>query len=696
LFLCLFAWIVPSLPAEEPTREKNPGTEIFPDTIPLQPGGGLSIRTPVARPRSIKGVRSWTIETRRHRWAPIDMALSPDGAVVATSGYDGMVRLWDTATGRLLRVLVGHDSYTIGMAWSADGRYLATTGSWDLTVRIWEGRTGLPLKVLKGHKDATVVVAWSPDGSLLGVGTTGSGYVSIWRVGPGTLVKTISIGKPILSLAFAPDGKTLACGVSQVGVNFLTAPGWAVDSQIDLKDQDPRGLSYTANGKQLLVGATKETILWDPSAKKVVRRFAWGAFALARHENHAAVSSPTGRIYDLETGKPGIAIPTGQAVAWSRDGKAIYVLTGDLILRADPDKGTELKRWSVAETGTVWWFPGRPMVTGIGTLEPRLWDLTTGKLLHTLKGHTAATSVVAWSPGGKILATGGHDKTARVWNPATGKLLRTLGGFEGPVTALAVAGDGRIAAGSADGKVVVFAAEAVKPFKTFAGHTAAVRVLAWGRDGRLASGGLDAAVRIWGMESAKTLYSLANAGSVESLAFSSNGKFLAAGASEHRVRVWTYPARKMIHEFTSGGDPPAVTALAWNADSTALIAGRANHTMQLWDLKSGKERLSIGVLAPVQSVSWAAGGKTLATCTLDRCVRFWSPANGQIQTTVVSEKDQISSITTEGYFRAANEKDTELVYVALTAKGMDTFSPKEFTAKFAWKNNPARARMTGN
>src|SRR5262249_29666967 len=154
----LFAWLVPSLPAEEPSKEKTTGTEIFPDTIPLQPGGGLSVRTPVARPRSIKGVRSWTIETGRHRWAPIEMSLSPDGAVVATSGYDGMVRLWDTSTGRLLRVLVGHDSYTIGMAWSADGRYLATTGSFDLTVRIWEGRTGLPLKVLKGHKDATLVV----------------------------------------------------------------------------------------------------------------------------------------------------------------------------------------------------------------------------------------------------------------------------------------------------------------------------------------------------------------------------------------------------------------------------------------------------------------------------------------------------------------------------------------------------------
>src|SRR5262249_44348893 len=163
----------------------------------------------------------------------------------------------------------------------------------------------------------------------------------------------------------------------------------------------------------------------------------------------------------------------GRIARWSRDGKVICLLAGDEVLRIDPVKGTEVRRWSVAETGTPFWASGKPILTGIGTLAPRLWDNTTGKLLHTLKGHTAGVSAHAFSPGGKILATGGYDKTVRVWSPASGKMLRTLT-VSGVVTALSIAGDGKIAVGTDDKKVTVFASDATKPLRTWSEHSAPV------------------------------------------------------------------------------------------------------------------------------------------------------------------------------------------------------------------------------
>jgi WD40 repeat protein len=256
-----------------------------------------------------------------------------------------------------------------------------------------------------------------------------------------------------------------------------------------------------------------------------------------------------------------------------------------------------------------------------------------------------------------------------------------------------VASDGRIAAGSADKKLRFFAADSTKPTETHPGDGMAVKALAWGRDGKLASGGNDASVKLWGTEAKKPLHVIQFAGSVESLAFAPNGKMLAAGASEDHVRIWSYPGRKLLHELTSAGSPPAVSALAWSPDSASLLAGRANHTAQVWDVKSGKTRHSLAVMAPVHAVAWAAGGTTAVTCTIDRSVRFWSAANGQIQTTLVADGEQLAAVSAEGHYRVPNEKETELVFVVLTKTGMDTLTPAAFAEKYAWKNNPALARV---
>jgi WD40 repeat protein len=197
------------------------------------------------------------------------------------------------------------------------------------------------------------------------------------------------------------------------------------------------------------------------------------------------------------------------------------------------------------------------------------------------------------------------------------------------------------------------------------------------------------------MDANKPVRDLKNAGSVECLAFSPNGKCLAGGASEHRVNMWTYPGGKLTHELSSLGSPPAVSALAWSPDSALVLSGRANHTVQLWDARHGKQKSSFTVMAPVQSVAWSAGSRTMVTCTIDRSVRFWNTTTGQIQATLIAEKDQLCCVSAEGHYRVPKETETELVYVTLTKTGMDTHAPKAFRKKFGWQNDPTRAKMVG-
>ena len=112
----------------------------------------------LARIGNVRPAACWLGDHRRH--------VQPDGKSLASGGNDGLVRLWETATGKEIRHFEGHKGNVDGLAFSSDGKTIVSGGT-DNTACLWDVATGKRRLVLTGHTGAVNAVAFAEDGKLV-------------------------------------------------------------------------------------------------------------------------------------------------------------------------------------------------------------------------------------------------------------------------------------------------------------------------------------------------------------------------------------------------------------------------------------------------------------------------------------------------------------------------------------------------
>ncbi|HEY9703387.1 MAG TPA: WD40 repeat domain-containing serine/threonine-protein kinase, partial [Allocoleopsis sp.] len=229
---------------------------------------------------------------------------------------------------------------------------------------------------------------------------------------------------------------------------------------------------------------------------------------------------------------------------------------------------------------------GRFLASGSKDTTIKIWEITTGKELHSFTGHLDGVMSVNFSPDGRFLASGSLDKTIKIWEVNTGKELRTLKGHSQGIRSINFSPDGRfLASGSLDKTIKIWEVNTGKELRTLTGHSDSVLSVNFTADSRfLASGSGDYTIKIWDVITGQELQTIKGHSSyVKSVNFSPDGRFLASGSLDKNIKIWEVNTGKELQNFK--GHKDWISAVNYSADGRFLASGSDDKTIKIWRLR---------------------------------------------------------------------------------------------------------------
>jgi WD40 repeat protein/serine/threonine protein kinase len=356
------------------------------------------------------------------------------------------------------------------VAISGSGQYWAT-GSNNGEVHIWCNEGQISHLILQAHNDCACALAFSPDEETF-ASTSWDGTIKLWELVSGKLLWMHGQSGNITSLAFAPDGRTLASSGNE-GIQLWELPNEVCRQRLITQNDFVLHVAWSPDGRLLARGGSQGQIcLWDTElgtcTQTLLGHTNW-VFGLAFAPDGKLLASAgadqTVRLWDVESGRS-LQILEGHTnvvmkVSWSPDGRTVA---------------------SCGYDATV-----------------RLWDAMSGHLRYTLLGHTNYVTSLAFAPDGRTLLSGSDDRTLRVWDILSGQCIRVMRGYSSPIFDMAWSPDGsQLVSASSDTTLSLWQVKDAIRLRILQEHAHVVYGVTWHPNGRLiASGSWDNTIRLW-------------------------------------------------------------------------------------------------------------------------------------------------------------------------------------------------------
>ena len=571
-----------------------------------------------------------------HTDAIRSVAYSPDGKIIASGGFDQIVRLWDLAGNPIGEPFKGHTDEIWSIAFSPDGQTIATASS-DETIRLWDLAGNLIGEPFKGHQGHVKTVAFSPDGTKIVSGDQ-SGSIRLWNRQGELLIPPLQVSQEdiVWSVAFSPDGTEIISGGENGLVDIWSLQGTRLNSLVDHKGMIT-SVAVSPDGQRIASGGEDKVIrLWDRQGNLLYRleghtdQVMSLAFSADSQWLISGSNDNTVRVWNRDGQAAGPPLIGHEyyvySVAVSPDGKTILSGSEDTTLRLWKLQDALARKPLYGHNSAVNEIAlgGQVLATASDDATVRLWTVDGTAITAPFRGHRDKVLTVDISQDGQLVVSGSEDKTVKLWDRQTNEIA-TLSGHEGRVNAVAIhPTQPLIASGSKDKTIRLWDSQTKQIIQTITGHEDEVTTVVFSPDGQLlVSASEDRTIRFWDLQGNSISEPLqAHMDDINAIAFSPDGEMFVSASRDQTLRLWKRDGTPVGEPFY--GHLSNVVGVAWSPDGRFIVSASRDQTLQLWDLKGNPIGKPLrGHDATVNTVQFSADGQWIISGDEDGKLRFW-------------------------------------------------------------------------
>ncbi|HWQ84153.1 MAG TPA: WD40 repeat domain-containing protein, partial [Anaerolineales bacterium] len=574
---------------------------------------------------------------------------------------------------RLVNLLTGQHDFVLDMAYSPDGRMLASAGcaQRDLgrenclrgELRVWDASSGRLLAELgkqfpEIHSNAITRIAFSPNGRYLASGDR-SGNVALWdaiRLQPLTAVMG-EMEEEIGYLAFNSRSTVLIAGDGQ------TTQSWNVINQqaqgnpyIEIPElvDEQAPAAIAGDGSLLAIRTPDYLVIWDTRIVNESTRLYTGSF-----------KDPPGSLtFD----------PDGNWLAFTQENEAYAISTTNAEIITQPLQGHTQRITRLAFNPIF----SNVLASGGWDTSIRLWDLAnwlaadkpmeqqttpSGAAQYApLTGHHDYITSLIFSPDGNTLASGSRDTTIRLWNwQGTPSLADNYYQGTEELFGLTYTPDGRhiaiaVCSQAAENGEDCLSSEVLlldassgemvgEPMTGAANLLTNIAIDPAGK--LLAAAGWEGKIYLWDLTSGESVGESLSGHTdfVTGLGFSPDGKLLASAGRDGQVLVWNVAERQLAMDRLTG-HTERITSLDFSPDGTRLVTGSRDQNVIIWQINTAPVTSTTltGHQEQVNLVRFSPDGSLAVSGSADGQMILWDVASGSQLQTIQAHKERLSAL----------------------------------------------------